>query len=75
MLVVIDVVGLSGNLLGEHTPNLNRLAGDGSRCTLGTVTPAVTCSAQSTFLTGTRLILLHHFHLSRRSYKFRGSDA
>ena len=50
--VVIDVAGLSGNLLGEHTPNLNRLASDGSRCTLGTVTPAVTCSAQSTFLTG-----------------------
>ncbi len=50
--VVIDVVGLSGNLLGEHTPNLNRLASDGSRCTLGTVTPAVTCSAQATFLTG-----------------------
>ena len=51
-LVVLDVVGLTGGLLGEHTPNLSALAKRGARRTLGTVLPAVTCSAQSTFLTG-----------------------
>jgi predicted AlkP superfamily pyrophosphatase or phosphodiesterase len=50
--VVIDVVGLSGGLVGEHTPNLAALAARGARRELGTVLPAVTCSVQSTFLTG-----------------------
>jgi predicted AlkP superfamily pyrophosphatase or phosphodiesterase len=49
--VVLNVVGLSADLLGEHTPHLLRLAGGQVR-PLGTVLPAVTCSAQSTFLTG-----------------------
>ncbi len=52
MLAVIDVVGLSPDLLGPHTPHLNALAADGFQATLGTVLPAVTCSVQSTFLTG-----------------------
>ncbi|WP_199439709.1 alkaline phosphatase family protein [Umezawaea beigongshangensis] len=47
-LVVIDVVGMTPALL-PHMPNLARL---GWRAELGTVLPAVTCSAQSTFLTG-----------------------
>ncbi|MEV1008663.1 nucleotide pyrophosphatase/phosphodiesterase family protein [Streptomyces sp. NPDC049881] len=50
-LVVIDVVGLTPDLL-DHIPSLARLAGNGSRAPLGTVLPAVTCSAQATFLTG-----------------------
>jgi predicted AlkP superfamily pyrophosphatase or phosphodiesterase len=50
--VVIDVAGLSGGLLGEHTPNLSALAKRGAVRQLGTVLPAVTCSVQSTFLTG-----------------------
>lgn len=50
--VVINVVGLTGKLLGEHTPHLKALARDGVQVPLGTVTPAVTCSAQSTFVTG-----------------------
>ncbi len=50
--VVLNVVGLSGDLLGEHTPHLSALAREGASCPLGTVTPAVTCSTQSTFLTG-----------------------
>jgi predicted AlkP superfamily pyrophosphatase or phosphodiesterase len=50
--VVLDVVGLTGGLLGEHTPHLSALARRGSRRELGTVLPAVTCSVQSTFLTG-----------------------
>jgi predicted AlkP superfamily pyrophosphatase or phosphodiesterase len=39
-------------MLGPDTPNLNRLAARGAAKPLGTITPAVTCSAQATFLTG-----------------------
>ncbi|MFC9019335.1 alkaline phosphatase family protein, partial [Streptomyces albidoflavus] len=51
-LLVLDVVGLTPRLL-EHMPRLAALGARGSRSPLGTVLPAVTCSAQSTFLTGT----------------------
>lgn len=48
--VVINVVGLTQSLLGEHTPNLNKLR---DQCTdIEPVVPAVTCSAQATYLTG-----------------------
>ncbi len=50
--LVILVVGLTPSLLGEHTPNLRRLAIGGGLRPLATVTPAVTCTAQSTLLTG-----------------------
>lgn len=46
------VVGLAPNLLGANTPNLMRLANRGGLRSLNTVTPAVTCSVQSTLLTG-----------------------
>ncbi len=49
---VINVVGLSLDLLGENTPHLNALAGKGSLHRLEPVMPAVTCTVQSTFLTG-----------------------
>ena len=49
---VIDVVGLTGAMLGDLTPNLTRLARDGVGVPLRTVTPAVTTTVQSTFLTG-----------------------
>ncbi len=52
-LVVANVVGLTHDLLGEDTPNLSALARDGFARPMGTVLPAVTCSAQSTLLTGT----------------------
>jgi predicted AlkP superfamily pyrophosphatase or phosphodiesterase len=51
-LLVLDVVGLSSRLLGPSMPNLTALARDGFQADLGTVLPAVTCSVQSTFLTG-----------------------
>src|SRR4051812_10173653 len=51
-LVVIDVVGLSPSCIGDDTPHLARLAKQGFMRPLGTVLPAVTCSAQSTLLTG-----------------------
>jgi len=50
-LVVLDVVGLTPRLL-PHMPNLSRLGREGFTAQLGTVLPAVTCSVQSTFLTG-----------------------
>lgn len=53
-LVVIDVVGLTYDMIGPNTPHIKRLADDGFARPLGTVLPAVTCSAQSTLLTGLR---------------------
>lgn len=50
-LLVLDVVGLTPKLL-KHMPRLQRVAGQGYQANLETVLPAVTCTAQSTFLTG-----------------------
>jgi predicted AlkP superfamily pyrophosphatase or phosphodiesterase len=50
-LVVIDVVGLTPRLLA-HMPRLKAVADAGFHASLGTVLPAVTCTVQSTFLTG-----------------------
>ncbi|WP_438027339.1 alkaline phosphatase family protein [Sorangium sp. So ce233] len=50
--VVLNVVGLTGELLGDATPNLQRLAREGAMRPLQTVLPAVTCTVQSTFTTG-----------------------
>ncbi len=50
--VVINVVGLTPALLGPHTPNLSRFAAEGCLRPLSTITPAVTCSVQATFVTG-----------------------
>src|SRR5688572_14526648 len=48
--VVINVVGLTRPLLGSHTPNLSKLSA--KTVDIQAVTPAVTCSAQATYLTG-----------------------
>jgi len=50
--LVLLVVGLAPNLVGPHTPHLARLAQRGGMRPLTTVTPAVTCTAQSTLVTG-----------------------
>src|SRR5262249_60487679 len=50
-LVLINAVGLTTRLLA-HAPRLRRLAEAGWRRSLVEVVPAVTCSAQATFLTG-----------------------
>ena len=50
--LVLDVVGLTPDLIGEHTPNLRALARGGGLRPLSTVIPAVTCTVQSTLLTG-----------------------
>ncbi len=52
-LVVVLVVGLTRSMLGKNTPNLNRVAQDGFVAPVDPILPAVTCSAQSTILTGT----------------------
>lgn len=50
--VVINVVGLSPRLIGPHTPRLKQWMEAGQMATIQPVLPAVTCSAQSTYLTG-----------------------
>jgi len=51
--LVLLVVGLTPRHLGTFTPHLAALARDGGVRPLATVTPAVTCSVQATFMTGT----------------------
>jgi len=50
--LVILVVGLSPALVGEHTPNLLKLSRRGGLRPMKAVTPAVTCTAQSSLVTG-----------------------
>ena len=51
-VLVLNVVGLTPSLIGPHTPNLERFTRAGAARPLRSITPAVTCSVQSTFLTG-----------------------
>src|SRR5690349_20924079 len=50
--VVIDIVGLSSNLIGEHTTFLKAYVSKKSLSLIEPVLPAVTTSVQSTYLTG-----------------------
>ena len=50
--VVINVVGLTKRLIGEHTPFIKSFLDQGKSSFITPVLPAVTCSAQSTYLTG-----------------------
>jgi predicted AlkP superfamily pyrophosphatase or phosphodiesterase len=50
--LVLDVVGLSSDLVGDATPHLSKLKSGGAARPLETILPAVTCSVQSTFTTG-----------------------
>jgi predicted AlkP superfamily pyrophosphatase or phosphodiesterase len=49
--VVLNVVGLTRSLIGERTPHLRALLAGSAD--IAAITPAVTCSAQATYLTGT----------------------
>ena len=51
-LVVINVVGLSFDMLGDNTPNISKLLDHGFARPMSTVLPAVTCSVQASMLTG-----------------------
>lgn len=50
--VVLDIVALSPRVIGEHTPFLKKWIEKGKRAVVEPVLPAVTCSAQSVYLTG-----------------------
>ncbi|MBD2356998.1 alkaline phosphatase family protein [Tolypothrix sp. FACHB-123] len=50
--VVINVVGLSPNLIRENTPFLSAWAAKGQILPIKPILPAVTCSVQATYLTG-----------------------
>ena len=50
-VLLLDVVGLTAQSLG-HMPRLSKLAAAGWSSELATVLPAVTCTVQSTMLTG-----------------------
>jgi predicted AlkP superfamily pyrophosphatase or phosphodiesterase len=50
--VVIDIVGLSSSVIGEHTPFLQQYIAKKHLQVIEPVLPAVTTSAQSTYVTG-----------------------
>ncbi len=50
--VVINIVGLSSNLIGDDTPFIQSWMERGVKKNIKPVLPAVTCTAQSTYLTG-----------------------
>src|SRR5687768_4961781 len=50
--VVIDIVGLSSSLIGEHTPFLKSYTQKRKLQTIAPMLPAVTTSVQSTYITG-----------------------
>jgi predicted AlkP superfamily pyrophosphatase or phosphodiesterase len=49
---VLCAVGLTPDLLGPDTPHLSAFAARGGTAALGEVLPSVTCTSQSTYLTG-----------------------
>ena len=50
---VINVVGLTQSLVGEHTPQIQKFVAKNSLARVAPAFPAVTCTAQCTYLTGT----------------------
>lgn len=50
--VVLDIVALSPRVIGEHTPFLKNWIASKQKAVVEPVLPAVTCSAQSVYLTG-----------------------
>src|SRR4051794_30501295 len=51
--VLINAVGLTPELIDDATPNLRSFAARGTLTPICPVVPAVTCTAQATYLTGT----------------------
>ena len=52
-LIVINVVGLTEALMGDHTPAIAAFRRRGALARVAPAFPAVTCTAQSNYLTGT----------------------
>ena len=51
--VVLNCVGLTSRLISpQHTPRIDAFVRAGRLASVGAVLPAVTCSVQSTYLTG-----------------------
>lgn len=50
--VILNVVGLTPRIIGANTPHLAAVAASGGLIRIKPVLPAVTCTAQSTYLTG-----------------------
>ena len=51
-IAVINVVGLTRSLIGPHTPRLAARRDRGHLAVIDPALPAVTCTAQSTYVTG-----------------------
>src|SRR6266436_1215812 len=49
---VLNVVGLTESLLGASTPRICRFLSQGAKAAITPAFPALTCTAQSTYLTG-----------------------
>lgn len=49
---VLNIVGLTPELVGDHTPNLSNWFKKGKVAPVESMLPAVTCSVQATYLTG-----------------------
>ena len=50
---VLNIVGLAESLLGPETPRINQFLSRGAKVGIVPAFPAVTCTAQSSYLTGT----------------------
>ncbi|MBL9176359.1 MAG: alkaline phosphatase family protein [Verrucomicrobiales bacterium] len=51
---VLNVVGLTPGLIGDHTPRIQAYRSQGHSAVVDPALPAVTCTAQSDYLTGRR---------------------
>src|SRR5438876_968749 len=51
-LAVLNIVGLTESLIGPHTPRLDEFLKKGKKARVVPAFPAVTCTAQSNYLTG-----------------------
>lgn len=49
---VLNIVGLTPGVIGEHTPFLSKWIEKGKMASINSMLPAVTCSVQATYLTG-----------------------
>ena len=52
--VIINVVGLTGRLIGDHTPAIRSFLERSKSAVIEPAFPALTCTAQATYLTGQR---------------------
>lgn len=68
---VLNVVGLTPDLIGEHTPFLTSWRERGKETSVESMLPAVTCSVQATYLTGE---MPHKHGIVANGWYFRDMD-